>query len=457
MRTGKAVVSSGVSIITSFALFGVAVLLALRTLRSTRLSLGLPFAYLVLLSIEHLPGAYAHLVRPDLFYTTGYVAAGVWQTAIGSMCFVAGLSIARSRQHAISKKLALPYPLATNPISVPLDRKFWLFCLFGGWIFIYGLTPLRSYASLGAIVEKGGGIWMLGTLLGLRDALSKRDIRSGVLWLVALLVYPMLTLIFGGFLSFGTVAAVVAVSGLAVSARRLRHVVISLAIILPVILTIFVNYFIARDQIRAVTWSSASFSQRVDTLVDVFTKMERLNLSNVLHADALDQRLNQNYFVGLAAERIDEGLVELRYGASFYEAAIAVIPRVLWPDKPVFGGSGTIVRDMTGLPLSANTSWGVGQVMEFYINFGWVSLVLGFVTLGWLIGRLDLLAAIAGRQGDSRALIVCFLPAVALTQPIVSLVELSGGAFAAYLAAIGWSYAWSEWKGSRRRRSSSRL
>jgi hypothetical protein len=440
------------SILASLTIYAASVLLLLRTLRSTRLSLGVPFAYLALLFIEHLPGAYAHLVRPDLFDTTSYVEDGVWKTSVGSMCFVAGVMIARSRQHVISRKLAHPSHVRAHLASPPLNKTFWLFCLFGGFIFVYGLTPLRSIPTLGAIVEKGGAVWILGVMLGLRDAISRRDIRSGVFWLLALSVYPLLTLIFGGFLSFGTIAAVVALSALVVSVRSLIKILLSIAIILPILLTVFVNYFLSRDQIRSTTWSSASFAERVDTISDVFSTIELLNLNNNLHANALHTRLNQNYFVGLAADRIDQGLVELRYGASFYDALIAIIPRALWPDKPVFGGSGTIVRDMTGLPLSMTTSWGVGQVMEFYINFGWYSLVLGFITLGWLIGRLDLHAAVAEQRGDARSLFVCFLPAVALTQPIISLIELSGGAFAAYLVAIGWSYAWSEWQSDRRRR-----
>src|SRR6266702_454545 len=107
------------------------------------------------------------------------------------------------------------------------------------------------------------------------------------------------------------------------------------------------------------------------------------------HLIALDQRLNQNYFAGLAATRIENGQVDYLYGRSLWEGVLSVVPLILWADKPVFAGSPKIVSEMTGLVLSETTSFGVGNVMEFQINFGIPGLVVGFVLLGWLLGMLD--------------------------------------------------------------------
>jgi putative effector of murein hydrolase LrgA (UPF0299 family) len=104
---------------------------------------------------------------------------------------------------------------------------------------------------------------------------------------------------------------------------------------------------------------------------------------------------------------------------------------------------------MTGLYLDEDTSWGVGNVMEFQINFGIPGLIGGFLMLGWLLGTLDRSAAEAERAGQLSRVFFFFLPAVALIQPLGSLVELSGGAAAALVAAFGWSWGWERW--SRRR------
>jgi putative effector of murein hydrolase LrgA (UPF0299 family) len=87
----------------------------------------------------------------------------------------------------------------------------------------------------------------------------------------------------------------------------------------------------------------------------------------------------------------------------------------------------------------------VGNVMEFYINFGIPSLVAGFLLLGWLLGWLDRKAAMAEASGDLGQALVFFLPAVALIQPNGSMVELVGGPVVAWIAAQGWKWLWIAW------------
>jgi hypothetical protein len=97
---------------------------------------------------------------------------------------------------------------------------------------------------------------------------------------------------------------------------------------------------------------------------------------------------------------------------------------------------------MTGLWLDPNTSFGVGNVMEFYINFGIAGVVVGFLILGWALGKLDRKAAQAAAQENPGRIFLYFLPAAALIQPLGSLVELCGGAAAAFAAAQFWKWLW---------------
>ncbi len=95
-----------------------------------------------------------------------------------------------------------------------------------------------------------------------------------------------------------------------------------------------------------------------------------------------------------------------------------------------------MVADATGIVLHTGTAWGVGQVMEFYINAGLPGVILGFLVLGWLIGKLDRMSAQALRLRQHGTALVYFLPCVALVQPLGSVVELTGGALAALLAGL---------------------
>src|SRR5262245_49301630 len=135
-------------------------------LRRDRFSFGLPFAYLFALLLIHVPGAIAHgfkdvsadenSVLTDSYYTE----LGIRCAAIGVVAYLFGVWAARWQ------RVKTPPPVECNRAS------FWWFCLGAGWFVTYGLSFLGQVPSIGAAVEKGGAVWMLGTLLGLRDAVK---------------------------------------------------------------------------------------------------------------------------------------------------------------------------------------------------------------------------------------------------------------------------------------------
>ncbi len=417
------------SILVCLAVFGVLILM----LRTDGVSLGLPIAYLLTLYMIHLPGAFAHLYDNWFLTDNLYTEIGIGFTALASTCFVAGVWFARRG-------------IASAAIAVHQERRrFWSFCLLGGWIVLYGLYPLHNVASLGAVVDMGGAIWILGVLLALRYSVSKGDLKSVIIWTIALSVFPVLRLLQGGFLGYGVAAAILAVSCIFVTAKRLTPLIVGFGLAGFLGASLFVNYFLNRDDIRNVVWFGASYQQRVDAVTGIFRNWVWFDPSSPLVLIPLDMRLNQNYFAGLAAERIKTGQKNYLYGQSLKDAALALIPRTLWPQKTVAAGSGNIVADMTGLDLNPNTSWGVGNVMELQINFGIPGIVIGFFGLGWLLGRLDRKAAIAEATGQLDKTILYFLVAAALVQPNGSFVELSAGAVSALLAGFVWKAVWKQW------------
>ncbi|HEY1750145.1 MAG TPA: hypothetical protein VGG29_02720 [Caulobacteraceae bacterium] len=412
--------------------------LLLLLLRRDQLSLGLPFAYLSLLLVMHLPGAVAHVVAGSVLPGGEFVELGLRYTTIGVVCFVLGVWVARLTVRP-------PHQL------VKADRrKFAMFCLVGGWIFVYALAPLSRIPSLGAAISTGGAIWMLGTLLGLRAAMQANDMRRFLVWGSALAVYPVLMLILGGFLSYGVAAVTIVTSVLAVAARSQVRAIGSILLVIFVGMTVFVNYFDHRTDIRESVWGGASMENRVDSVLGAFAGAHFIDLSNDKDLNALDQRLNQNMFVGLAAARLQDKEIDYLNGQSVIDGALAVIPRAFWPNKPEVAGSGQMVAQATGLKLNEDTSWGVGNVLEFYINFGLAGVIVGFFLLGLLLATLDVKAAAAGRHGDFRAMIALFLPCVAVIQPGGSFVEMTGGAAAAVLASFAWGWAWDVWRTRRR-------
>jgi hypothetical protein len=288
----------------------------------------------------------------------------------------------------------------------------------------------------------GGTIWMLGVLLGLRNAFQRGDRKAVVTWIATLMVFPVMILLFDGFLSYGSAAIIIVCSVLTVSIGSPRRVLVGIIVFTYISLSIFVNYYQHRTELRKEVWGGAPLDTRINAVVDTFADLQLFDPYDKQHQVDLDERLNQNYFVGLAARRIERGQVSYLKGESLWEGLLALVPRVFWPEKPVFAGSPQIVSKMTGLHFNAQTSIGVGNVMELQINFGYPGIVVGFFVLGWAIGKLDLTAAIAERQGNLRTVILCFLPCVAMIQPNGSMVEVTGGAAAALVAAYLWSRIW---------------
>jgi hypothetical protein len=370
------------------------------------------------------------------------VTTGIALTAIGISCYVIGVWYARRNTQ---EQILHPQPPA-HLAAFREDIPFWIFCLLAGWLFTFGLTALRSMPTLGAVIINGGAIWMLGVLLGLRWSVRNKRRMWTAFWLFCLSIYPAIILVTVGFLSYGATAALIVLCGLTAVSRRQWRVFVVIALVGYLGLSLFANYFQARQTIRDAVYFGGTLQERVLAIGTIVTEWKFFTADDQIILIGFDLRLNQNYFVGLSAQKIDDGSVNYLYGRSVVDAFLALVPRVLWPGKTVFGGSPDIVMEMTQLRLTETTSWGVGQVMEFYINFGLPGLVLGFLSLGWAMGRLDHRAALAEATGDYPTAMLFFLPCVALVQPVGSMVELTGSAAAAWLGAYFWRWCWRHWQ-----------
>ncbi len=418
--------------LTSIALCLISLFLTMLLVRNRLPSFGLPVGYLYLLLLIHVPGAVAHYANPDSSLAfAAETANGIRLTAFGCIAFVLGLWIARSRKQATG--MTWHHPGST----------FQIYCLVGGWIATYALRPLIiNVPSIGAAVEYGSRLWILPILISVSLCLIHRRFSGMAFWIVLGLIFPVTGLLFGGFVSYGSTTVVLMLSGLFVTSRSMLKSWVVISVVSIVGMGLFVSYFQLRNDIRDSVWGGAPLAERIDQVERIATEFALPDLKNQEHLDAFNERLNQNIFVGLAADRLELEIVPFYQGETIWQGLISLIPRAIWAGKPVYGGSGDIIEVMCGLPVNEETSFGVGNVMEFYINWGIPSLLLGFLLFGWIIGILDREAASAYVNRNYGQVIVYFLPALAIIRPGESIVEMTGGAAAGLVAGKTFQFLW---------------
>lgn len=81
------------------------------------------------------------------------------------------------------------------------------------------------------------------------------------------------------------------------------------------------------------------------------------------------------------------------------------VPRSEWPEKPLDTGVMLAEYKEYGFTNLSSPLWG-----EFYIDFGWIGLIVAMFLVGFLVRRLDIEAEAQLRERPSPALLSCILP-----------------------------------------------
>jgi hypothetical protein len=376
----------------------------------------LTLAYFLGLSLGHVPGLLGYL-DSDLLSDAEPTKVGFDVTLIGMTAFIVGAIAAR----ILPRRTTIAFQkTASTDIKSQLGWRV----LTLGIVSYFLVLPVSALVpSMTAVASVLGSLLILGFWILLDAAAATDGNRRTLLLLATLPLLPLATLVTGGFIGFGTIWALSIMSFLFVIARRRIWFYLTAPLVVFLSLSLFVTYFQERDDIREVVWDeSTGMIQRIDRVSTLITNFQLLDLSNERHLFALDQRLNQNYLVGVGVMRHRQGETELMYGATV--PYWAVIPRAIWPDKPPVGGGGELVSQFTGYTFAEGTSVGSGQVLEFYMNFGMPSVLCGFVVLGFMLMRLDQRMALALATCNGSELVRVALPGLALLQPLGNLLEI---------------------------------
>ena len=384
-------------------------------------SAGMPLAYFLGISLIHAPGAAAYLDWPTWDGEAQRTYVGFQLTILGCFAFLGGVLAIRAIE--LSRPAPRPAVRATEIDFAKLDKISFIYLLAG--IAYFGMGSLFAIPSMGAFVAALS--FMLAVGVSLRLWIARQQGNKLKFWVtIALLPFlPLMTVLKQGFIGFGTywVIAVLSFTG-AQSKGRFLHFLVA-PIVIFVGLSFFATYMESRTALRKAIWfEQVDLSQRMDRFLAIFDKFQWLDLDDRGQRDVIVGRLNQNVLIGYAAERIKSGMVEYAHGETLSDMALAIIPRALWPEKPQVGGGGTVVATYTGLGFANNTSVGAGQVLEFYVNFGAIGVIGGFLIWGAMIGWMDLKICQNLAENNQKGFLRSFMICLALIQPGGNLVEI---------------------------------
>jgi hypothetical protein len=390
---------------------------------------GLTFAYLLNLSLIHLVGAAIYLLPAYQDHDPHLTEMGFEQSLYGVVAFVVGGLLITP---ILVRKGVLPRAKGTHQPDPRLPKAY---ILCGVLFYVLLSTFLGHLPTATAIISTGQQLVVVGLGLCCWQAWRENNVRKLMAWLALSLVLPFTTLITAGMLGYGAVAVLTILIFVSSFVRSPVKVFLAGALVVYLGLSAYVSYMRDRTEIRATVWGEQSFEDRFDRISKTVTTFEWFDPGNFEHLQRIDGRLNQNFLVGAAVYQLGQTQNFAR-GDTLWDALLALIPRAIWPEKPITAGSGNLVSRYTGIDFASGTSVGVGQVMEFYLNFGTPGVVIGFLIMGVLVTAFDWQAADRLARTDLHGFVLWFLPGIALLQVNGQLVEITASAAASLVVAL---------------------
>jgi hypothetical protein len=366
-------------------------------------SLGLSVAYWFQLWLIHWLGGFIHVLSLQTgehhqdtlvgFQVTGYAIGGL----------VCGTIVARLLMRG---PVARPWEQGLGDDQTGLFRKY---IVIGGLLcFVFDRVAMYI-PSCSALAGSGLGVLTAG--FSFLWFWRWREGRPGGHWRVlgSIVLVPFLTVLVHGLMGIGVAVILNMGAFVAVYFKpRWLVVVLGVAALLAGI-TIFPGYMAAREEMRKSIWHGGSLGERLEKMSLIVTGWQGFDLENKQHLELIDSRLNQNFLVGAASRYMERQNIPFAGGETLANALLALIPRVVWPDKPQWAGSGDLVTRYTGIKFASGTSVGIGHLMELYINFGRPGVFLGCFLLGIMFATLDVKGATWLARGEWKKVTLAYV------------------------------------------------
>jgi hypothetical protein len=395
--------------------------------RGRRMPGVLVYSYFLGIFMAHWLGAAVHASPWSQFTSSADTIAGFRVSSYGVLAFIVGTLLVPAQ---VVSRRGLLGSSGAGSILVP-DRIAMILVGIGATAHLLGSTPVASLPSAGAVLSAGRQCILLGVSLLCWNAWHKGQYRRFYHSVGFAFMLPVMTVVLHGFIGYGVVMLGSILLFIAMFYRPRWLLLLGLVIGIYSGMSFWVAYANNRNEMRDKVWGGEGVEAALQVGQKMFDSLTFFDFSNQSHLALIDIRLNQNWLVGRALV-VTPQYVPFQDGRTIIEAIYAVVPRLLWPDKPEVGGSGEYVSEHTMIPFAKGTSVGLGQVFEFYINFGIPGVIGGFLLLGMMLRYFDIRFTDSLASGDARGMITYYVVGASALQPGGSLSEM----FAAVASAI---------------------
>lgn len=383
-------------------------------------SSGLTLVYFANLFILHYPGGAILQVDWYEYYPRIWTFEGFELTTLGLIFLTFGVLVGSRTKFSIKKG---------DVLDAKSAKWLGLFLVGVGLLFsvlVAQASFLFSIPTLGAILSS---MWLVGApglcLYVYGFQLDGEKIPFHI-FAIALL-YPLLTVSLLGFLGFGLYFIIFIICFSAIQKKFPKWLFVFAPIVAYLFLSFFINYMNNRAEIRGAVWEGQQTESRIKVISAIFTDFEWFDPQDFFHLKVIDSRLNQNWLVGAGIENVNRGAFEITQGESLVFALVSWVPRAIWINKPVVGGSGDLASQITGITFAESTSVGVGHILELYMNFGKAGVYVGMFIIGFMLRFIDLRASLYLHQNSYLNWVRWILPGTALINV--------GGAFSELVAS----------------------
>lgn len=387
------------------------------------------YSYLLLFILNYWFGALVHASPWNTIFNNEDTIVGFQYSTYGLISFIFGVLIVRPNRRNTPNSAVISMTLAfKNAKLEQLERyALWFFLPFGAGCWIATFTPIGSLPSAASILSSGKTFVVLSICLGAWSTWFRGQMLRYRRWVSLMVLLPVTTVVTSGFIGTGIVMTTTVLAFVAMYFRPRWPLLAALCLMLYSGVSFWTAYEPQRVEIRNAVWGGESYNDRFGAFLKVFDSLRPFDMSDFQHLKSVDDRLNQNGLVG-AAIRTTPSTIPFRQGDTIFDGLLAIVPRLIWRDKPVVAGSGDYVAIHTQTSFAAGTSVGMGQVLEFYINFGLWGVLIGLFLFGVIFRYMDIRLVDALRSGNWNGVVFYFVVGSAMLQNGGALAEITASA-----------------------------